>query len=120
MSLLSHTCTFLQQLEARDHKVFQASAYDTAWLAVLRDSPDSATAQPLFPQSLEWLTTHQHSDGSWGAPWPYYHDCLLSTLRAVLTLHSWGRRAADKRLIELGLGYIWRNAGRQESDPWAP
>ncbi|MDQ2806566.1 MAG: hypothetical protein M3Z04_06560 [Chloroflexota bacterium] len=118
MSIIPQVYTFLQQLEAREIKVFQAGAYDTAWLAALRDSADDSTAHPLFPQSLEWLTTHQHADGSWGAPWPYYHDRLLSTLRAVLTLHSWGRRTADKRQIDLGLGYIWRNAGRQHSDPW--
>ena len=118
MSVLPHIHTFLQQLEAREHKVFQASAYDTAWLAVLRDSPDGNEARPLFSASLEWVTQHQYADGSWGAPWPYYHDRLLSTLRAVLTLHSWGRRAADKRQIDLGLGYIWRNAGRERSDPW--
>ncbi len=118
MSLHSQTHTFLQQLAARDRNVFQASAYDTAWLAALRDRPDSATAHPLFPQSLEWLITHQHSDGSWGSPWPYYHDRLLSTLRAVLTMHKWRRQEADTRRVELGLGYIWRNAGRQQSDPW--
>ncbi len=118
MSVVAHIHTFLQQLEGGEHKVFQASAYDTAWVAVLRDNSNGSPARPLFPQSLEWLTTHQYADGSWGALWPYYHDRLLSTLRAVLTLHSWGRRAADKRQIDSGLGYIWRNAGRQQSDPW--
>jgi len=115
---MTHIYKFLQQLEADERKIFQVSAYDTAWLAALRDSPNCADARPLFPQSLEWLTEHQHADGSWGAPWPYYHDRLLSTLRAVLTLHSWRRPPADRQQIDSGLGYIWRNAGRQQSDPW--
>ncbi|HMA37051.1 MAG TPA: hypothetical protein VKY74_21525 [Chloroflexia bacterium] len=112
MPVLDEIGSLLSQL---GNNVTSPTAYDTAWVAVLRSSEaDSAT--PLFPECLEWISTHQHPDGSWGALWPYYHDKLLSTLRAILTLQSWGRRTADRRRIERGLAYIWQHASRLPQD----
>lgn len=112
-ALLTAVSEFLPQV-GQSH--ISPSAYDTAWVACLRDPSDPP--QPRFPASLDWLRAHQHADGSWGAPWPYYHDRLLATLRAVLTLHGWGPLPSDRDRIEQGVGYIWRNADRLAHDPW--
>ena len=93
------------------------TAYDTAWVATLR----TRRGEPRFPASLEWLRSHQHPDGSWGASSPglqvYYHDRLLATLRAVLTLQRWGAQGADRRQITRGLEYIRRHAPDLAQDP---
>jgi halimadienyl-diphosphate synthase len=75
------------------------TAYDTAWLARLIDI-DSRLAN----HALEWLNEHQLPDGSWGAPAPfYYHDRVISTLAAMISLTHRGRRAHDRLQIEKGL-----------------
>jgi halimadienyl-diphosphate synthase len=57
------------------------SAYETAWVAMVRDprSPQSLA----FPDSLTWLLRTQQRDGSWGPPAPF---SILPTLAAVLAL----------------------------------
>jgi halimadienyl-diphosphate synthase len=95
------------------------TSYDTAWVAALQDPASSASDPvPRFPAALEWLADHQYPDGSWGCSWPYYHDRLISTLRAVLTLHQQAYSTTDRRRVERGIGYIWRNAERLRQDPW--
>jgi halimadienyl-diphosphate synthase len=111
MALLDELPAFLAQVGSSKQG---STAYDTAWVGAL-SAPDQA--RPRFPQALEWINTHQHPDGSWGAPAPYYHDRILSTLCAVLTVQGWGRRAADRDRVERGLNYIWRNAHRLPHDP---
>jgi halimadienyl-diphosphate synthase len=99
--------------------VVRSTAYDTAMLAATSaEGVWTAHAAPRFPESLEWLTTHQNHDGSWGGPWPHYHDRLLSTLRAVLTLSRSQHRRADIRATTAGIRYIWLNANRLPLDPY--
>ncbi|MBI5839303.1 MAG: cyclase [Chloroflexi bacterium] len=75
------------------------TAYDSAWVARL-DHID----RELSNRALEWLTEHQHPDGSWGAATPfYYHDRVISTLAAMIALTHRGRRARDRQQIEKGL-----------------
>jgi halimadienyl-diphosphate synthase len=112
MSVLADAQTFLSEVGAN---LIDSCAYDTAWVAALR-APGRPTI-PQFPACLDWLRTHQHGDGSWGAPWPCYHDRLISTLRAVLTLDGWRDHPGDAAQIEQGIGYIWRAAGRLAHDP---
>ena len=114
-NLLEDTRRLLRQLE---RSRISATAYDTAWIATLRVDDGSGRQVPRFPAALQWLSTHQSPDGSWGSPWPYFHDRLLSTLRAVLTLHELGRREDDRQHIDRGIRFIWRNAGRLREDPW--
>ena len=104
--------SFLTQLGGN---MVTTTAYETAWVAAL--APPDGSATPRFPETLAWLRAHQHADGSWGSPWPHYHDRLLSTLRAVLTLHQWND-PADTARIERGVRYIWREAGSLAEDPW--
>jgi len=113
MSVLAQARTFLGAVGAN---LIDSCAYDTAWVAALREP--GHPAMPRFPECLDWLRTHQHEDGSWGAPWPYYHDRLISTLRAILTLGEWQDGPGDAAQIQQGIGYIWRNAGRLAHDPW--
>ncbi|MGD8403054.1 MAG: prenyltransferase/squalene oxidase repeat-containing protein [Anaerolineales bacterium] len=75
------------------------TAYDTAWLARLSEF-DSELGLP----ALEWLSSNQLPDGSWGAAESYYYpDRVISTLSAMIALTYRGRRQSDKRQIEKGL-----------------
>lgn len=58
-----------------------AAAYDTAWVAMVRD-PHNPN-QLAFPQSFDWLLKHQATDGSWSGSFPH---TLLPTLAALLSL----------------------------------
>ena len=64
------------------------------------------------------MTAHQNADGSWGGPWAYFHDRLISTLRVILTLNGWHLRRGDRLAIERGIRYIWQNAARLTLDPY--
>ncbi len=112
MSVFTEVRTFLAEVGANR---IDSCAYDTAWVATLR-APGDPTA-PQFPECLEWLRQHQHFDGSWGVSWDYYHDRLLCTLRAILTLREWHDDPADEERVRQGVSYIWRNAGRLAHDP---
>jgi halimadienyl-diphosphate synthase len=94
------------------------TAYDTAWVASVRDleRPD----HPAFPQALEWLRLHQHSDGSWGAEIEYYHDRVISTLIACIVLAEWHPDEWADYQIEAGLRSIWRNMTSLQRDPYEP
>lgn len=59
-----------------------ASAYDTGWVATLRDHHNPALL--AFPETLEWLLARQNQAGSWGEPGPYGLLPTLSCLMALL------------------------------------
>lgn len=72
--------------------------YDTAWVARLIDIDSH-----LSNEAMNWLCTHQLADGAWGADFPfYYHDRVICTLAAMIALARRGRRAQDRKQIELG------------------
>lgn len=75
-----------------------ATAYDTAFLAAVRDPADPA--RRMFPAALGWLRDHQHGDGSWGALIPTAHDRLVSTLAALHAVaghdQPWAGAATDR------------------------
>jgi len=91
------------------------AAYDTAWLASVPD-PDHPD-RPAFPQALEWLRLHQHSDGSWGADAEYYHDRVLSTLIAAIVLARWLPDEWAEYQISAGIRSIWRHMALLSRDP---
>ncbi|XP_060962863.1 ent-copalyl diphosphate synthase 1 isoform X2 [Cannabis sativa] len=75
-------------LESMDEGEISISAYDTAWVALVEDIHGSGL--PQFPSSLQWIATHQLSDGSWGdADIFSAHDRLINTLACVVALKSW-------------------------------
>ena len=78
------------------------SAYDTAWVARIPSKDNKE--KPMFPKCLEWLIDNQLTDGSWGAvDYEYFHDRVINTLSAILTLKLWGE---NQNLIEKGSEYI--------------
>ncbi|KYC37232.1 hypothetical protein WA1_47280 [Scytonema hofmannii PCC 7110] len=58
-----------------------ASAYNTAWVAMVRDPHNPQ--QLAFPDSFNWLLKHQALDGSWGSSFPY---TIVPTLASLLAL----------------------------------
>jgi halimadienyl-diphosphate synthase len=79
------------------------TAYDTAWLARVRDPHDPT--RRAFPTTIDWLVRHQHADGSWGGRMAIVHDRVVSTLAAVLALvDSPGSKSA--RAVERGIAYL--------------
>jgi halimadienyl-diphosphate synthase len=88
-----------QLLNETGTSIMSSLAYDTAWVARLANID-----RELSNQALEWLSMNQLEDGSWGAKLPfYYHDRVISTLAAMISLTKYGRRVTDKRSIEQGL-----------------
>lgn len=72
-----------------DDGVITPSAYDTAWVALIKDV-DRPSSGPQFPSCLDWVVNHQLPDGSWGEPLLFSaHDRLVNTLACVITLSSW-------------------------------
>jgi halimadienyl-diphosphate synthase len=106
--------TIRQFLTQVGQNTVTSDAYDTAWLAAV----PTADGAPRFPAALDWVRRRQRADGSWGAPWPYYHDRLICTLRAVLTLHYWQQEAADQEQVRRGLAFIRDHADALAHDPW--
>lgn len=76
-----------------------STAYDTAWAARLGEIDPV-----LGNKALDWICSHQLPDGSWGAYTPlYYHDRVISTLAAMISLTYRGRRNRDRQQINDGL-----------------
>lgn len=81
-----------------------STAYDTAWAARLGDIDPK-----LGNQALDWICSNQLLDGSWGAFTPmYYHDRVISTLAAMISLTYRGRRSRDRQQISMGLEALER------------
>lgn len=75
------------------------TAYDTAWVARLREIETE-----LSLPAIEWLCNNQLHDGSWGTEQSYYYyDRVISTLSAMIALTYSGKRSSDKKHIERGL-----------------
>ena len=82
-----------------------STAYDTAWVARLRQEGDSG--QPRFPSTVSWLAARQWPDGSWGGRHYVAHDRVISTLAATVALAA--QAAADDKFaghISRGIDYL--------------
>jgi halimadienyl-diphosphate synthase len=89
------------------------TAYDTAWLARVRDPNDHT--RRAFPMAIDWLVRNQHADGSWGGQVAIVHDRVVSTLAAVLALvDSPTSRAASA--VERGIAFLTRSLPRIDED----
>jgi halimadienyl-diphosphate synthase len=74
------------------------TAYDTAWVAKLKN-----IGEPIGQSALEWLRAHQLPDGSWGAKEPYYHhDRIICTLAAMSALAKQKKKQDIVRLQRAG------------------
>jgi len=75
-------------LDSKEDGAITISAYDTAWVALVKNVED--TNSPQFPSCIEWIANNQLHDGSWGdAELFIAHDRILNTLACVLALRSW-------------------------------
>lgn len=88
------------------------SAYDTAWIALVKDV--NGSGGPQFPSSLQWIVDNQLPDGSWGDGQLFSaYDRLLNTLACVVALKSWNIRP-DK--YEKGLKFLKENISKLEKE----
>ncbi|XP_031742388.1 (-)-kolavenyl diphosphate synthase TPS28, chloroplastic [Cucumis sativus] len=85
-------------LRSMDDGDISISAYDTAWVALIRskegggeeDQEEVKKNGPLFPCTLEWIAKNQLQDGSWGDSQIFSaHDRILNTLACVVALKYW-------------------------------
>ncbi|RDX74658.1 hypothetical protein CR513_45569, partial [Mucuna pruriens] len=75
-------------LDSKKDGVITISAYDTAWVALVKNIRDENS--PQFPSCLEWIANNQLPDGSWGDAELFKpHDRILNTLSCVIALTSW-------------------------------
>ncbi|KAJ4967918.1 hypothetical protein NE237_014619 [Protea cynaroides] len=88
------------------------SAYDTAWVALVKDINGSGF--PQFPSSLQWIVENQLPDGSWGDPFLFFtHDRILNSLACVVALKVWNIYPV---LFEKGLAFIRENMSKLRSE----
>ncbi|GLJ36172.1 hypothetical protein SUGI_0725750 [Cryptomeria japonica] len=100
--LVSEIKGFFNSME--DGKI-SPSAYDTAWVARVPAIDDSA--EPQFPQMLDWILHNQLPDGSWGEKRRFLAcDRLLNTLSCLVTLAFWG---VGNNQVNRGLDFFRRN-----------
>lgn len=93
-----------------------ASAYDTAWVAMVPSLDNSQ--QPQFPQCLSWIIDNQLLDGSWGIPHLIIKDRLCHTLACVIALRKWN---AGNQNVETGLSFLRENIeGIVHEDEYTP
>jgi halimadienyl-diphosphate synthase len=89
-----------------------ASAYETAWVALVRHPEDADRL--AFPASRDWLLRHQRRDGSWGPPFPH---SLIPTLAALLALrHSPDQDVVIERASLRAQRYLRRVLPRWHAD----
>ncbi|MBA0836701.1 hypothetical protein Goarm_008896, partial [Gossypium armourianum] len=81
-----------------------ASAYDTAWLAMV--PADSDQTCPMFKECLEWVVNNQTKEGCWGKCVDAI-DTLSATLACVIAIHMWSIGANN---IKRGLDFVQENA----------
>nr|QWD59164.1 ent-copalyl diphosphate synthase [Aconitum carmichaelii] len=88
------------------------SAYDTAWVALVKDI--DGNDGPQFPSSLQWIVDNQLSDGSWGDEDIYSaHDRILNTLGCIVALKTWN---VHPEKCKNGLAFIRQNINKLEDE----
>ncbi|XP_050910981.1 ent-copalyl diphosphate synthase, chloroplastic [Lathyrus oleraceus] len=87
------------------------SAYDTAWVALVRNLDDEN--KPQFPSSLQWIVDNQLPDGSWGDELFVAHDRILNTLACVIALKSWN---VHPDMCEKGMNFFVENLDKLQDE----
>ncbi|KAL1312212.1 hypothetical protein HN51_038808 [Arachis hypogaea] len=88
------------------------SAYDTAWVGLVRDV--NGGGGPQFPSCLEWIASNQLSDGSWGDAQLFNaHDRILNTLACVIALRAWNLHPQKSHI---GLKFVKENLSKLEDE----
>ncbi|MFE6031002.1 prenyltransferase/squalene oxidase repeat-containing protein [Streptomyces niveus] len=99
-------------LATLDSNPTSSNTYNTAFIASL----STAAGTPCFPQALDWLRSHQHADGSWGAMLPVPVDRLVSTLAAVASLAEC-RQPWAENAVRTGVDYLWEHSEDWRASP---
>ncbi|TVU31055.1 hypothetical protein EJB05_22720 [Eragrostis curvula] len=95
-----------------------ASAYDTAWVALV-PKLDGGEG-PQFPATVRWIVDNQLPDGSWGDSALFSaYDRMTNTLACVVALTKW---SLEPEKCKTGLSFLHENMWRlaeeeQESMP---
>ncbi|CAK7345764.1 unnamed protein product [Dovyalis caffra] len=75
-------------LWSMDDGEISISAYNTAWVGLIKDA--NGSGNPQFLSCLEWIASNQLPDGSWGDADVFSaYDRLLNTLACVIALKTW-------------------------------
>ncbi|KAL0418736.1 UNVERIFIED_CONTAM: Kolavenyl diphosphate synthase TPS5, chloroplastic [Sesamum radiatum] len=75
-------------LHCMDDGEISVSPYDTAWVALVEDIGHGET--PQFPSALDWISSNQLEDGSWGDRKTFSaYDRIINTLACVVALRFW-------------------------------
>lgn len=95
--------TIRLMLRSMDEGEISISAYDTAWVALVKDI-NGTSETPQFPSSLKWIANNQLADGSWGDSSIFLvYDRVINTLACVIALKSWN---VDSHKCELGKNFM--------------
>ncbi|KAM3373697.1 ent-copalyl diphosphate synthase 5 [Capsicum galapagoense] len=95
-------------LRSMEEGEISVSAYDTAWVGLVKDLKGSEN--PQFPSSLQWIANNQLPDGSWGDSDIFLvYDRIINTLACVIALKSWNLHP-DKSL--LGISFMRENLSK--------
>ncbi|XP_027188128.1 ent-copalyl diphosphate synthase, chloroplastic isoform X2 [Cicer arietinum] len=87
------------------------SAYDTAWVALVKNVDDEN--KPQFPSSLQWIANNQLPDGSWGDELFVAHDRILNTLACVIALTTWNMHP---HMCEKGMQFFVENLKKLQDE----
>jgi halimadienyl-diphosphate synthase len=98
-----------------DQAAMSNTAYDTAWVARVREGNGSSA--PAFPELLGWLRRNQHPNGSWGGKVSYYHDLIICTLAALVALAEHRDGPGDQEAIGRAERFICQHIGSLHRDP---
>ncbi|KAF3487372.1 hypothetical protein F2Q69_00052234 [Brassica cretica] len=81
----------LDTFSINPYSFVSASAYDTAWLAMIEDLSDVSTQKPMFRGCIDWILSNQNVvEGLWGNHGDENEgETLTSTLACVVALRKW-------------------------------
>jgi halimadienyl-diphosphate synthase len=107
-----------QLLASLQQGAISAAAYDTAFVARLRDVNDPNAI--AYPQTLGWLLRSQNPDGSFGTTLPIPKDKLVSTLSALVALADLPPNLQDgaaHRARVKALRFVHEDTGNWQTGP---
>ncbi|CAN6232114.1 unnamed protein product [Urochloa humidicola] len=114
--LLGMIAAIKAKLKSMGNGEINISAYDTAWVALVKNLEGSDG--PQFPLSIDWIAQNQLPDGSWGDNTFFLvHDRIINTLACIIALKSWNVHD-DK--CRKGLSFISKNLWRitEDDEDW--
>ncbi|EEF40889.1 Alpha-bisabolene synthase, putative [Ricinus communis] len=95
-------------LDIDPYSLIAASAYDTAWLAMVPNNSDPS--QPMFMNCVNWVLINQKEVGFWGEGDGHGMptiECLPATIACMIALKKWN---IGQTMINKGMAFIQANA----------